>query len=36
VLRWSGRAVVTAALAEEYGFPDVDGRQPRALTLADV
>ena len=25
-----------AAVAEEYGFPDIDGRQPRALTLADV
>jgi len=25
-----------AALAREYGFTDVDGTQPRALTLAEV
>ncbi len=29
-----GRAV--AALALEYGFTDVDGKQPRPLTLEDV
>jgi hypothetical protein len=27
---------VAAALAQEYGFTDIDGRQPRPLTLADV
>lgn len=32
----SGRVLVAAALAAEYGFTDVDGRQPRPLTLADV
>jgi dehydrogenase/reductase SDR family member 1 len=32
----SGSVLVAAALAEEYGFTDVDGRQPRPLTLADV
>jgi NAD(P)-dependent dehydrogenase (short-subunit alcohol dehydrogenase family) len=36
VLRRSGSVVVAAALAEEYGFTDVDGRRPRPLTLADV
>jgi NAD(P)-dependent dehydrogenase (short-subunit alcohol dehydrogenase family) len=36
VLRWTGRVVVAAALADEYGFTDVDGRRPRPLTLADV
>ena len=36
VSRWNGSAVVAAALAVEYGFTDIDGRQPRALTLADV
>jgi dehydrogenase/reductase SDR family protein 1 len=36
VLRWSGQVVVAAALAREYGFTDLDGRQPRPLTLADV
>ena len=34
--RWSGQVVVSAALAQEYGFTDVDGKQPRALTIADV
>ncbi len=36
VLRWSGQVVVAAALAREYGFTDLDGRQLRPLTLADV
>jgi dehydrogenase/reductase SDR family member 1 len=34
--RWSGKALVVAALATEYGFADIDGKRPRALTLADV
>jgi NAD(P)-dependent dehydrogenase (short-subunit alcohol dehydrogenase family) len=36
VLDKSGRVLVAAALAREYGFTDVDGTQPRALTLAEV
>ena len=36
LLRRSGGVLVAAALAVEYGFTDVDGRQPRPLTLADV
>jgi len=36
LLRRSGQVLVAAALGSEYGFSDVDGRQPRALTLADV
>jgi hypothetical protein len=36
VMRRSGQVLVAAALAREYGFTDVDGRQPRPLTLADV
>jgi NAD(P)-dependent dehydrogenase (short-subunit alcohol dehydrogenase family) len=35
-LRWSGQALVVAALAETYGFTDVDGKQPPALTLDKV
>jgi NAD(P)-dependent dehydrogenase (short-subunit alcohol dehydrogenase family) len=35
-LRWTGQVVVAAALAREYGFTDVDGRQPRPLSLAEV
>ena len=36
VLRHSGTVLVAAAVAGEYGFTDVDGTTPRALTLADV
>jgi len=36
VLRHSGRALVAAQLAREYGFSDVDGAQPRPLTKDDV
>jgi dehydrogenase/reductase SDR family protein 1 len=36
VARWNGQVVVAAALAAEYEFADIDGRRPRALTLADV
>jgi dehydrogenase/reductase SDR family member 1 len=36
VSRRSGSVLVAAALAREYGFTDIDGRQPRPLTLADV
>lgn len=32
----SGSVQVTAALAQEYGISDVDGKTPRPLTLADV
>jgi len=35
VLRRSGSVLVAAALAEGYGFTDVDGRRPRPLTLSD-
>jgi len=36
VMRHSGKILVAAALAKEYGFTDVDGKQPRPLTLANV
>jgi dehydrogenase/reductase SDR family member 1 len=36
VLRHSGRVLVAAAVAKDYGFTDVDGKSPRALTIADV
>jgi NAD(P)-dependent dehydrogenase (short-subunit alcohol dehydrogenase family) len=36
VARFSGERLVVAALAADYGVTDVDGTQPRALTLADV
>lgn len=31
----SGSVVVTAELADEYGFTDIDGKRPRALTIDD-
>jgi dehydrogenase/reductase SDR family member 1 len=36
VLRHTGRVLVAAGVAQEYGVSDEDGKQPRALTLADV
>jgi dehydrogenase/reductase SDR family member 1 len=36
VLQKSGRVLVAAALAREYGFTDIDGQEPRPLTLEDV
>lgn len=35
-IRFSGAAVVAAALAAEYGFTDIDGKQPRPLTIDEV
>lgn len=35
-MRHSGKVLVAAQVAEEYGFTDIDGKQPRPLTLADV
>ena len=36
VLRHSGRVLVAAEVAREYGFTDVDGSLPRPLALEDV
>jgi len=36
VLRHTGKILVAAGLAIEYGFTDIDGTTPRPLTLADV
>jgi NAD(P)-dependent dehydrogenase (short-subunit alcohol dehydrogenase family) len=35
VLRHTGKVLVAATLAREYGFTDVDGKTPRPLTHAD-
>jgi hypothetical protein len=32
----SGTVVVAAACAREYGFRDIDGKEPLPLTLAQV
>src|SRR5205814_10150398 len=36
VLRHTGKVLVAAKLALEYGLTDIDGKTPRPLTLADV
>lgn len=36
VSRHSGKVLVAAALAQEYGFTDIGGKEPRPLTLSDV
>jgi NAD(P)-dependent dehydrogenase (short-subunit alcohol dehydrogenase family) len=36
VARFAGQALVVAELARAYGFRDVDGAQPRPLTLAEA
>jgi len=36
VSRLSGQWLVVAALAASYGIADIDGRQPRPLTLEQV
>jgi dehydrogenase/reductase SDR family protein 1 len=36
VLRFSGQWLVVAALAQGYGITDIDGRQPRPLSLEQV
>ena len=36
VLRHTGKILIAAAIAKEYGFTDTDGTTPRPLTLADV
>jgi len=33
IMQKSGKTLVAAVLAQEYGLTDVDGKQPRALTL---
>ena len=35
-IRHTGQVLIAAALAEAYGFADVDGKQPRPLTIQDV
>jgi len=36
VMRHTGKVLVAAALAREYGFTDIDGKSPRPLSIADV
>jgi NAD(P)-dependent dehydrogenase (short-subunit alcohol dehydrogenase family) len=32
----TGRVLVAASLAQEYGFTDIDGKTPKPLTISDV
>ncbi len=36
VLERSGEVIVASAIASEFGLKDIDGKQPRPLTLNDV
>jgi NAD(P)-dependent dehydrogenase (short-subunit alcohol dehydrogenase family) len=36
IMRKTGRVLVAAALALEYGFTDIDGRQPRPLSVEEI
>ena len=36
VLRYTGKVLVAASIALEYGFTDIDGKSPRPLTADDV
>ena len=36
IMQKSGQVLVAAALAQEYGFSDIDGKHPRPLTLDEV
>lgn len=36
IMEKTGKVEVAACLAQEYGFTDIDGKQPRPLTLSDV
>jgi hypothetical protein len=36
VLRNSGQVLVAASVAVEYGFTDIDGKLPQALTIDNV
>jgi NAD(P)-dependent dehydrogenase (short-subunit alcohol dehydrogenase family) len=35
-MRWTGQALVVAELARHYGYTDVDGKEPRPLTIDEV
>ena len=36
IMERSGKVWVAASLAQEIGFTDIDGKQPRPLTLTDI
>jgi hypothetical protein len=36
IMEKSGKVLVAARIALEYGFSDTDGKQPRPLTIEEV
>lgn len=36
IMQKSGQVLVAASVAQAYGFTDVDGKQPRPLTLEEA
>ena len=36
VMKKSGQILVAAAVAKEYGFTDIDGKQPRPITVNEA
>ena len=36
IMNKSGQVLVAAALGEEYGFTDIDGKRPRPVTLEEA
>jgi len=36
IMRKSGQILVAAAVAQEYGFSDIDGKQPRPITVNEA
>jgi hypothetical protein len=32
----TGRVLIAAELAKDYGFTDIDGKQPRSLSASDI
>ncbi len=36
IMKRSGQVLVAAAVAEEFGITDIDGRRPKPLTLETV
>jgi hypothetical protein len=35
-MKKSGQILVAAAIAQEYGIKDIDGKQPRPLTVEET
>jgi hypothetical protein len=36
LMKKSGLTLIAAELAQEYGFTDIDGKQPRPLSAAEI